>query len=157
MKLFVSILCFSIFVAMGAALAGEMKEIILTDVDRIRAEVVSFKNGIYTLHSDSLGEIKLRDARIVSIMSPKNENSSTITESSSAGDLQGLTSQLMSNPGIMEKIMSLQNDPEFSSAVKDPEIIKNLSTGNMQNLLNNPKLKKLLEHPTIRDITNSVR
>lgn len=151
-----SVVVFSLFICTTAS-AGALKEIQLSDGSTIRAQVLSLHDGVYTLQSDSLGKIRIDASRILSMTNPGMAARPQVAGPAPTGDLQALTSQMMADPEVMQKIMTLQSDPEFSRLIADPEIRRLLSEGNMQALHNNPKIKKFSNHPAVREITNGMR
>ena len=71
----------------------------------------------------------------------------------SPGDIGAMQQQLMANQEIMALINSLQNDPQVQAILTDPELMQAIYAGNIEALLNNPKLKDLADNPTIKSIT----
>jgi hypothetical protein len=59
MKHLIIALFFLLGVSIGNALAGEIKEIELTDGSVIYGEIVSFSGGTFTLRSESFGTMRV--------------------------------------------------------------------------------------------------
>ncbi|HAI68257.1 MAG TPA: hypothetical protein DCM38_02345 [Gammaproteobacteria bacterium] len=166
----------------NSAYAGEVRLIELKDGSVISGEIISFSHGIYTLKSSSLGILTIEDAKIRSIDSKSNHPTTEarvnpslassildldglqdwIGESSdvvnspltlSNTSIQGLIGSMMSNPDIMNVILSLQNDPDFQSALQEPDVMKAISSGNLDALISNPTFMKLLEHPQVQELS----
>ncbi|MDA8100436.1 MAG: hypothetical protein M0042_12520 [Nitrospiraceae bacterium] len=136
----------------GSLLAGELKEIELTDGSVISGEVQSLSNGIYTIKTPALGTVKVEDSR-VRVIRPKGSSSPAPQPNA---NLEPLQQKMLSDQEIMGKIESLKNDPEFQKIMSDPEIMQALSSGDMATLMANPKFLNLLSNPTVQDIQKKV-
>ena len=139
------------------ASANDMKDIRLNDGSALRATVLSLNNGVYTLRSDSLGTLRIQASRIVSITHSAKESSGQISGSDVRANMEQVTLQLMNDPKILQRIMSLQDDPQFRSILKNPKVMGLISNGDYQNLSNHPKLKELMRHPAVQEIKKNMR
>jgi len=128
--------------------AGPARQIELTDGSVITGEIVSFSDGIYTIKSSHLGLLKIEDSKVRSIDSGDSN--------ASFGDLQGLQNMIMSSPDLMNTIMSLQDDPDFQAALQNPEVMRAVSSGDVNALLSNPLFMKLIENPRVKEIVQEV-
>ena len=148
------ILCFFLVLALSLSIAhaGEVREIELIDGSSITGEVLSLSSGVYTIKSNSLGTIKLEEAKIRSIRA-KSPN----VGAGSTGEVKALQGKMMSDAEIMSLIQSLQNDPEFKKALEDPEIMKAVNAGDVASLTANPKFLKLLDNPTVQEIQKKAK
>ena len=133
------------------------REIELTDGSLIKAEVVSLQDGVYTLHSESMGDIKIpaekiKTIRLTSIAdTPAPASPETAPHiSSQAGNMRH---SLMQNPGDMNKILSLQDDPLVQSILQDPKTMQAINAGDLGSLLADPKIQTLMQHPTVRGLS----
>ncbi|HEV8715190.1 MAG TPA: hypothetical protein VGX03_20460 [Candidatus Binatia bacterium] len=151
--------------------SGEtLREIELTDGSIIQAEVVSMSQGVYRLRSNALGEIEIPEHRIRTIRSPQTETTtprmdiekesltpaevpSTPAPASSAEDLQQMFQQ---DPAAMEKILSLQNDPLVQSILDDAGTMQAIEAGDIGILLNDPKIRALMSHPTVQELSGKL-
>jgi len=151
--------------------SGEtVREIELTDGSLIRAEVVSMSQGVYRLRSDLLGEIEVPEQRIRVIRSPAAEAAtpkmdgepgvesyapgaafSPPAPTPSAAELQ---QRLQQDPRALEKILSLQNDPLVQSILGDAGTMRALEAGDIGTLLNDPKIRALMSHPTVQELSH---
>jgi len=134
---------------LGSASAGELREFELKDGSLIYGEIVSFSDGVFTIRSESLGAVRIEESKIRAIRS-------RTSEVQGQDQIQILQQKMMSDEEIVEKILSLQNDPDVQSILKDPEIMKAVNGGDIDALLSNPKFMKLLENPAIQDIGKKV-
>lgn len=62
--------------------------------------------------------------------------------------------RMVADPTMMEKIRALQDDPVFEDVLADPEIADAISAGDTTALMANPKVSALVDHPTVRELTN---
>jgi hypothetical protein len=137
----------------SSAYAGEVQRIELRDGSVMNAEVVSMHDGVYTLKSPSLGELRVNAKQVQSI-------SSLRAPTSQAGpaniNLNQLQSTLQAKPGAMNAITGLKDDPDVQAVLSDPEIMKAIQSRDYTALANNPKFQKLMNNPTIKQITGDV-
>ena len=149
------------------AYSGTLREVELIDGSIIRAEVLSMDGKMYRLHSDALGTIELPDYQVKAIRSPGESlvRPLTATESAfnpsasplmapapipSADDLQQALSQ---NPAAMNKIISLQNDQLMQQILRDENTMRAVQAGDLGVLINDPKVRALMNHPTVRELS----
>jgi hypothetical protein len=142
------------------AYAGEPAEIELVDGSVVYGEIVSLKNEIYTIKSDSMGTFvisksKIRTIRFGSQGVKKNarENPQGTDNSS---DIEGLQKSLLADQDIFKIILSLQGDPKVQEILNDPETMKAVQSGDLQSLMSNPKFMELLNHPKIKAINKKL-
>lgn len=155
-----ALLCFPVS-AQGDAVQDAVREIELTDGSRIQAEVLSLSQGVYTLRSESLGEIRIPAEKIktIRLAGTEDTSSSTRPESTPAANSQLSNMQLsiMQNPANVDKILSLQEDPLVQSILQsilnDAETMKAVEAGDIGTLLANPKIQELMGHPTIKGLS----
>ncbi len=147
----------SLFFLTSIALAGEVREIELTDGSVLTGEVLSLSGGIYTVKTDSLGTIKLEEKKIraIRVKSPSGGTASATT--GSGADVRALQEKMMSDKDVVTMIQSLQNDPDFKKLLEDPEVMKAVQSGDIATLMANPQFMKLLNNPTVRDIEKKVQ
>ena len=137
-------------VLVGHPWAGELREIELDDGSVILGEIVSLKDGVYTLASKSLGAVKIEERRIRSIRSKTSPIRPEIP-------LEEMKQRMMNDDEIMGMILTLQNDPGFKEILGDPVIMNAIASGDINSLLSNPKFLKLLDNPTIKEIGKKVQ
>jgi len=158
--LLMAILCPGLFIA--HAHAGEISTIELSDGSVISGEVVSFDGNVWTIQSGSMGTLKIDGSKVVSIRSKTTPSQTPSTTTAgedpiNAADIQAMQQSIMANEQIMTMIMSLQNDPEIQTILKDPEIMNAVNAGDVNALLSNPKFIKFMENTKIRGITKEVK
>ena len=52
----------------------------------------------------------------------------------------------------MSKILSLQDDPLVQDILRDERLMQAIHAGNLGALMNDPKIRALMSHPTVRDL-----
>jgi hypothetical protein len=145
------------------------REIELTDGSIIQADVVSMSQGIYRLRSDALGEIEVPEDRIKAIRSPQAETATPRIDAESgqesrtpvealpgpapAPSAEDFQQRLQQDPAAMEKILSLQNDPLVQSILDDAGTMRAIEAGDIGTLLNDPKIRALMSHPTVQELS----
>ena len=149
---------FSLLLLMiGSLYAGELTRIDLKDGSSLTGEVVSLSNGIYTIKSDSLGTIRIEQEKIRAIETAPPSTAGAAANSAAAADPLSLQQKMMHDKEIMDKIQSLQNDPDFQELLKDPKILRAVNAGDVATLSADPRFTKLLTNPTVQEIQNKVK
>jgi radical SAM superfamily enzyme len=137
--------------AAGPLVAGEEKEIELSDGSVITGEVVSMIGGVYTIRSGSLGSITVPDSKVRSI---RQKDAALSSSSGVGGQVRPLQERMESDPAVMERIRGLKDDPDFRMVLEDPEIMRAVETGDIAALMANPRFLQLMHNPAVRDIQN---
>jgi len=156
MRLLVISILLLLGVLIGNVFAGEVREVELNDGSVICGEIVSFKGGIYTLKSSTLGTVKIEESKIrvirfnPSVKAKGKQRDSAQT--STKAQVQALQQLMMGDKEIISMILSLLNDPEVQKILEDPSIIKAVNSGDIAALISNPRFMKLLDNPAVKDI-----
>ncbi len=87
---------------------------------------------------------------------PSDTKSEDIRNSAALNDIGSIQQKMKADPGIMSKILSLQNDPDFQEMLRDPEVIQAVQSGNIAALMSNPKFMKLLEKQAVQEIKDRI-
>ena len=140
--------------------AGEISEVQLIDGSVIRGEIISSHGGVYTLKSKTCGTIKIEGSKIRAIrfknsLGVNTKERAPITDSPGA-QVQVLQQLLMGDQEILRMILSLLNDPDIQGILEDPSLIEAVNRGDIEALSSNPKFMKLLENPSIQEITRKM-
>jgi hypothetical protein len=156
MKAVQIVFVFLFSVSCSAVFAGEPGEIELIDGSVIHGEIVSFKEGVYTVRSEAIGSIEINESKIRAIrftsQKTSREEAYSATKGSPRAESEALQDALLSNEEILPILLSLQNDPEIQGILNDPEIMDAVFAGDLQRLMSNPKFMELLNHPKVRRI-----
>jgi len=136
-----------------------MREVVMQDGSVIVAEIVSFQNGIYTLRSESMGELHLPDSAIQSIRGSESTDKKDVGSiaanpplSASKEDIKDMQNSVLTDPGLIGMVLALQNDPEIREILQDQEVMGLISAGDVKKLEASPKFIKLMDNPKIRAI-----
>jgi hypothetical protein len=57
----------------------------------------------------------------------------------------------------MNKILSLQNDPLVQSILEDATTMRAIEAGDIGTLLNDPKIRALMSHPTVQGLSGKYK
>ncbi|MCL0046134.1 hypothetical protein M1N16_07940 [Nitrospinaceae bacterium] len=153
--------CTSIFLFLwavsSASHAGVVSQIQLLDGSVIRAEIISFSNGVYKLRSESLGTISVEEKRVQSILPNESQISGTPAQLETADPLvgqkvQGLQQKLTSDPKTMEMLLDLGNDPSMIGVLNDKDLMRAIQQGNLSTVIKNPKIQKLMKSKAVGDV-----
>lgn len=144
--------------------AGQLREVMLKDGSILKAEIISFTNGVYSLRSETMGDFQLEDDAIQSIRLPADgghnnnvsSNNSDPAESPKKEEINEYQQSLLTNPGLIGMVFSLQNDPEVQRVLQDEEVMALILSGKTKDLESNPKFIKLMENPKIRAILDQM-
>ncbi len=139
-----SIAVFLFLAGMQAVPASALQRIELQDGTVLQGEILSFDGATYAIRTESLGTVKIERSRVRSIQmggAPGAQPS-----------IQDLRNRIQSNPEALQMIMELQNDPDVQAVLSDPEIMGAAEAGDLEKLLSNPKMIKLLQNPIIQEI-----
>ena len=70
---------------------------------------------------------------------------------------QGVQQRISSDPQMMQKIQSMAQDPTLQAILNDPEIKRALESGDFGSLMANPKIHQLMNHSTVKQITQQMK
>ena len=144
--------------ASSCLIAAELQQIILRDGSQVNAEVMSLKNGIYTLKSPALGQFAVSAGQIRTIQTIHGSmsHSKSPEQTRASVNMEQIQSSLLANGDAVNIIMGLQNDPAVKAILGDRDIMAAIQRGDYDSLAKNPKIKKLMNKAEIRQISGSV-
>jgi hypothetical protein len=161
MKTVQIVLVFLLALFCGGAFAGAAGEIELVDGSVIQGEIVSFKEGVYTIRSKAIGSIEINESKIRTIRFTSDKTGRKAAYNSTQGSVsaesQAIQQALLSNEEILPILLSLQNDPEIQEILNDPDVMDAVLAGDLQRLMSNPKFMELLNHPKVRKIQDTFK
>lgn len=140
----------------GVAVAEERWIIELNDGSSITGRIVQFEDGVYTIASDTLGNLALDQEDILSIRSKRQGGNAARNGLPAGIDPGALQQRIYSDPGLMAEIMALQNDRQIQGILGDPAILQHLQSGNIGALTSDPRIIDLLNHPRIKQIQRKI-
>ncbi|OGX38117.1 MAG: hypothetical protein A3G91_06355 [Omnitrophica WOR_2 bacterium RIFCSPLOWO2_12_FULL_50_9] len=126
--------------------------IALKDGSTLQGKVLQLVDGVYTIETEALGKVHIRQADIFSV-SAQNPLPSP-GDSGTKEQLVQMQNNLMADPDLMIEIQNLAEDKEVTDILSDPNLFNALlnhdvqqieGNENFQKLLNNPKMKALAE------------
>ncbi len=138
-----------LFVFVGELFAGEIRMIELNDGSLLYGEIISLKDGVYTVNTMSLGPVKIEESKIRVIRFKSDDQAAK-------EQIQTMQKLMLSDKEIINMIASLKNDPDVQNILKDPALMKAINSGDLETLISNPKFLKLLANPKILDIKKKV-
>ena len=130
--------------------AGEIKEIELSDGSTIFGEIISLEDDFYTIESVDLGTVRIEKSKVRAIRL-KSADEKTREQ------LKVLEQRMMNDDEIFTLLLTLESDPQFKEILEDPEIMKGVSSGDISNLMSNPKFIKLLDNPKVQEIRRRIQ
>lgn len=162
MRKFIAILIvavIAVFSISPGCFAG-MREIQLNDGSVITGEVLSYTNGVYTIKSEALGVLSINDSQVRSITSKGGTRNSTATQTNASQNISSqrkdMEQKMMSDPEIINEILSLKDDPEIKKILQDPDIIQAVNDNDIQKLASNPKFLSLMNNPKVQEIERKI-
>jgi hypothetical protein len=131
--------------------AGELQEIVLIDGSIIVGELASLANGIYTIKTPTLGELKVENARVETIRNRSGRMEGSVNASVQQ-EIKAIQQKMIADESIIQLILALQNDPDFQDILQDESIMKAISSGDFNALMINPKIVKLMNNSRVQEI-----
>lgn len=139
------------------AVAGPTQNIELTDGSIVRAEIESLSNDVYVLRSDTLGRIEMPVSKVRTISSGKAAPPAAASANAHAPQIDGIRKSIVNDPAAMDRIKSLQGDPLVQNILNDENTMRAINAGDLDTLRNDPKIKALMEHATVQELTQGGR
>jgi len=157
------IFCLSFLALNAAAYCGQVNKIELSDGTVINGEIVSFANGVYTIRTLALGEIKVGALRVSKIESLNR--SLTNTPDASVASPSNLTpsqidsykQRLLDNPESAAIVTGLSTDPQIQELAKDPQIADAAKAGDIQALMKNKKFMSIVNDSRIQEEIKKIK
>lgn len=178
MKKIFSFVLISLFIAQ-MAFGAKYSRITLNDGTTIYGKVVGMKEGVYTVLTQSMGEVKIDSEKVLEISSNpanvqrnsnvgiidgnnrkstssyKNNYSSNSNENSYSAEQEKANARVQSmvtNEDFLDNLMELSTSSEMQNVLNDPEIMEAISSGDYEFLMNSPKMKELMNSSTIQNM-----
>ncbi|MFA6357976.1 MAG: hypothetical protein WCY09_04855 [Candidatus Omnitrophota bacterium] len=162
MKKFI-VFCALFFALNTAVYCAQLSKIELSDGSVINGEIVSYLNGIYTINTTTVGEMKVGSEKISKIESVKSAPSgipaSPILQGNNPNQSQvnAYGQALMQNPENAAVLISLTSNPELQAMASDPEIIEAAKTNNIQALMKNPRFMNMVNSPEMQEAVKKLK
>jgi hypothetical protein len=160
MKL-IAALVLSAAAVFSTAITADQRRILLEDGTELVGEILSMRNGSYTIRTKTLGTLTVSDRQIRQMTSRSNPSSNAVTSGSSLGNpsqlgVQALQERMSSDRSMLQQIMALQNSPEMKAVLSDPEVMSAIERLDFDTLANHPKIVRLMNNQGVKSITNRV-
>jgi hypothetical protein len=160
MKL-IAALVLSAAAVFSTAITADQRRILLEDGTELVGEILSMRNGSYTIRTKTLGTLTVSDRQIRQMTSRSNPSSNAVTSGSSLGNpsqlgVQALQERMSSDSPMLQQIMALQNSPEMKAVLSDPEVMSAIERLDFDTLANHPKIIRLMNNQGVKSITSRV-
>ena len=143
----------SLLLAMVTLASHAASRIELVDGTVINGDLLSMSNGRYVVQSTTLGRIELPQSSIRAI-------EPVIGRSGTGGgnaDFHAIQQQITASPELMQLVTALMSDPEIQAAMKDPEFMRLILSGDVAALKDDPRILKLMGNPSIQAIIGKMQ
>ncbi len=151
----------------------QSSQIVLSDNTVIYGTVIGMNDGVYTINTDSMGEIRVDASRIVSISSQGSQtqrgaqNRIDIIDESNRGRRSNSSSmrnnamqeqatmrvQSMSlEDDFLDSLINLSENSAMVDVLNDPEIMDAITNLDYDFLMNSDKMRSLMESSDIQDL-----
>ncbi len=138
-------------------LAATQWQVELNDGSIISGEIVSLKDGVYTIYSNQLGTLEISHSNIRAIHS---ETSHLLTDKeinpqipSIATGLQALQGLIMNSPETLETLLSLRNNPDVQATLQDQKVMDAVKAGDLSALIAHPIFGKIVKDQRMKKVT----
>jgi len=150
-----------VLLSLSGIASAAPKMVTLTDGSVIKGEVMKLENGVYTIKTAHMGEIKIEEEKIVTISTQATGTQQTTgagaSNSSSLKDqTQQIQSQIIGNPEILGKIGALMDDPQIKQILSDPNLMKDVMTYDENTIRSNTSVQQLLSNPRIQQLIKEI-
>ncbi len=149
--------------------AGESR-IELRDGTVLRGELVSVSAGAYRIRSAALGEIQVPESEVMAIRPLGAARDASSAEDPGAAEIAGasggtgyreglaaIQQRLVGDPGTMQAILSLQENPEIRAALADPAFTRLIMSGDLATLSADPRFLRIMADPAIQGIVGRLQ
>ena len=154
--------------------SSEAQLITLKDKSVIRAQVTEMSGGFYLVKSPVLGEMKIPTGEVVSIHNERTaaqsadapaapSKSGATPAQPTSSSLESLRSTLsskvqnfVSNREGMNAVMDFSRSPDVKAVMNDPQVMKAIQAGDYNALMQSPAMQNLLDNPQTKTLIQSV-
>ncbi len=142
-----------------------MKTIQLKDGSMLKGEIIKFENSVYTIYTETFGEIEIEDANILSITSAQVPSAMVLPQQAQQNPLEGaninaqaqqIQNSIMSDPALMESMKNIAENEEIKSILSDPNLIKDIMTLDPKKIHDNKEVQQLMNNPEFEALMNQV-
>lgn len=141
------------------------KTIVLQDGSIIKGNITKMENGVYTVVSDRLGTIVVKDSDIASIQTPGSQNPSPTQQigmqpmmnGNLQSQIQAMQGSILSDPEMMKEMMKLMEDPQVQSLLADQSFINDITSMDPAKLQNNSKVQQLMNNQNVQTLMEKIQ
>ncbi len=141
--------------------AEETQTITLKDGSQIRGELIGVGGGVYTIHTATMGDIKILVSQVASISNgapvPQAQGSTPASDGNIDQKIQSAQSKLMNNPQMMQQVQAMAQDPQLMQLFSDPALVKAVMSHDVKAIEGNPKAQELMNNPKMRAIVEQMQ
>ena len=147
--------------------APALRIITLQDGSILKGEITELKDHVYAIESPLLGQLRIQESDIVSIQNIQSfytpaanasEGKNLSPENAQfMNQVQHIQSNILSDPKLILEIQNLAQDKEFMSILLDENFMKDILSFNLYHLEENKKFKDLLNNPKIKELIEKVQ
>lgn len=105
---------------------------------------------------DRRGVLVIAFAVLVALSSPSRARAQSAGDAALAGGadnaVSNMQNSLLADPASRDQVLSLQDDAQVQAILNDPATMRAIESGDLGALMNDPKLRALLENPTVRGL-----
>jgi hypothetical protein len=150
---------FAMTMSLGPHGVASAAKLVLKDGTVIHGEIDSLQNAVYTVKSNSLGTLQIRqqDVQVIDNASTAAVGAPTSGSMSESAQRNAVQSKLTQDPTLLSKVEALQSDPDVLAILNDPEIMSTIASGDYGVLMSHPKIIALMQNSQMQEIVDSVK
>ncbi|MBN1869719.1 MAG: hypothetical protein JW847_03985 [Candidatus Omnitrophica bacterium] len=135
-----------------------LKIITLKSDSTLKGKVIELREGIYTLETPDLGQIKVPESNILSIASfdasvpqdvPLDKNKEK-QKLEIMGQVNQAQQDILSDPGLITDFQGLVADQEIQSLISDPKLLDDVLSYDPDRIDQNPSIQRLMQNEKIQ-------
>lgn len=142
-----------------------IQTITLKDGTTLKGFLLDVTDDSYIIQTKHMGQVKIHVDDLISITTVKKPTPQIFQQKNyplmnslggqpSAGQVNQLQQQLLSNPEIMNSLKELMEDAEVVNLLKDPSLQDDAFSMDPVKMQNNQSIQDLLKHPKMQEIIN---
>lgn len=152
----------SLFTLSSFSWADDAQTITLKDGSQIKGNLVGITNGTYTVHTPTLGDVKVSTSQVSSITTgapmPVSPNAPAASSNNDFNQkIQSAQNKLMNDPEMMQQVTAMAQDPELMKLLSDPELTQAVMSHDVNAIQSNPKAQALMNNPRMKALMEELR
>ena len=140
----------------SCVLADEAQVITLKDGSQIKGELIGVGNGVYTIHTTTMGDVKVNTSQVASL-SNAAAMPATASDDSFNQKVQSAQQKLMGDPQMMMQIQEMIKEPEMMQLLTDPAVTQAVMSRDLKALQSNPKAQQLINSPKMQALMEQMK